>query len=308
MVEDDNPFVPVIVGPTAIGKTAVTEELAKEWDILVVSADSRQVYRGLNIGTAKPDPAVRDRVPHVGLDVVEPGERFSAGQFARATRRWLHDVGSRRQAVIVGGTGFYIKAITDGLFEEPEIQEDRRFRLRAWMYDMSDPTRWARRLDPRASVVSRRRAFRAVEVALLTGYPLSWWHRKSPGEPIVRPWFVRLTMPREVLHGRISARIADMLTGGWVEEVESILASGIDSGARGLDAVGYREIVMYLEGHLTRDELPDRIATSTRRYAKRQETWFNHQLGRHPVLTVDALDSVNKQAGHIIQAWRIRND
>ncbi len=286
----------------------MTEELAREWELLVVSADSRQAYRGLNVGTAKPDPAVLDRVPHVGLNVVEPGERFSAGQFARATRRWLRNVGSRRQAVIVGGTGLYIKAVTDGLFEEPEIQEERRLRLRAWMCDMSDPTRWARRLDCRASLGSRRRAYRAVEVALLTGYPLSWWHRTSPGEPIVRPWFVRLTMPRDILHGRIRTRIANMLMGGWVEEVESLLASGIDPGARGLDAVGYREIVMHIEGHLTRDELPERIATSTRRYAKRQETWFNHQLGRHPVLTVDALDPVNNLAGRIIQAWRIRND
>jgi len=306
--EEYQPLVPVVVGPTAVGKTAITEELAKKWNIVVVSADSRQVYRGLDIGTAKPDSALLARVPHIGLDVVDLGERFSAGQFARAVRRWFDEVGSDRQVVIVGGTGLYIKAITDGLFEEPDLEEGQRESLRTWTRGLRDPQRWASRLDPELSGRGQRQASRAVEVALLTGYPLSWWHYQSPGRGIIRPWFVRLTLPREVLHGRIRARIDDMLSRGWIEEVEKLLAVGIDPTSRGLDAVGYPEIVKYLDGQLSRRDLPELIARSTRRYAKRQQTWFNHQLGRHPILSLDAMDSAEIVAVQIAEAWKRRND
>src|SRR5213593_2108598 len=127
------PLVPVIVGPTAVGKTAVALALATFEPVTVISADARQVYRRLDIGTAKPDPESRRRVPHAGLDVIDPGERYSAGQYARDAAGWIADArGARRLPVVVGGTGFYIRALAEGLFREPPLEAGRRGRLREW--------------------------------------------------------------------------------------------------------------------------------------------------------------------------------
>ncbi len=129
----ERPLVPVIVGPTGVGKTAVAAALAALQPITVISADARQVYRGLDIGTAKPAAAIRERVPHLGIDLVEPGQRYSAGQFARDAAGWL-DLAQRdgRRAVVVGGTGFYVRALAEGLFHEPPLDPVQRERMRAW--------------------------------------------------------------------------------------------------------------------------------------------------------------------------------
>ena len=300
------PLVPTVVGPTAVGKTAVALALREHWPIVVISADSRQVYRRLDIGTAKPTPHERALVPHVGVDLVDPGERYSAGRFARDAVGWLRQVPQRSQAVLVGGTGFYVRALADGLFREPPLDPTRRDRMRTWCRGAESLGNWAMRLDPAYRGGGRQRAARVVEVALLTGRPLSWWQQRAQSTGIMRPWYIRLTVPRAVLHRRIERRVHRMLRDGLIDEVERLLQEGVPLDAPGLDAVGYRETVRYLTGEVAREELAAAIVVATRRYAKRQETWFRHQLLGHPVVTLDATDAPALLAGRIAELWKDR--
>jgi len=297
---------PVLVGPTAIGKTAVALALAAFWPIEVVSADSRQVYRGLDIATAKPAPRERQRVAHHLVDLVRPGERYSAGRFAVDAAAAISSIRQRGHLpVVVGGTGLYVKALTQGLFAEPPLDRPRRDAMTAVTASMDHSmlVRWASRLDPGFDGGGgRHRAARAIEVALLTGQPLSWWQRSAAAEGSVQPWMVRLTAPRPVLHQRIQARTEEMLRRGLVEEVATALAEGAPAGGPGMDGVGVREAVAVLHGTLPRESLASAIATSTRQYAKRQETWFRHQLGPD-VVTLDATRSPEQIAAAIVAAW-----
>ena len=278
--------LPVIVAPTASGKTALAVALGAHWPVTVISADSRQIYRGLDIGTAKPDAATRAAVPHLGIDLVEPGERYSAGRFARDAQAWLAGLGDR-QPVVVGGTGFYVRALADGLFKEPDMPVAARAALRQWLIGCDRLAAWAGRLDPGYAGGGRQRAQRAVEIALLTGRPLSWWQTHARAEGAIDPFYVRLALPRAVLHRRITERVERMLAAGFVGEVERALARGIPADAPGLDGVGYREVVRHLAGDLSAAALPDAIVRSTRQYARRQDTWFRNQL-KGDVLTLDA--------------------
>jgi tRNA dimethylallyltransferase len=304
---DTRHLTPVLVGPTAVGKTAVAVALAALAPVTVLSADARQVYRGLDIGTAKPDRALRARVPHVGLDLVDPGERYRAGRFAREAAGWLAEIrAAARLPLVVGGTGFYVRALADGLFREPPLDPARRERLRGWTERMRAPdlARWAGRLDARFQAGGRQRAARAVEVALLTGQALSWWQREARETGVMRPWYIHLTLPREALRRRIAERVDGMLAGGLVEEVRGVLARGVPSGAAGLDGVGYRETVAVLEERLPAAQLREAIAAATRSYAKRQETWFRNQLRDAPVWTLDATEEPAVLARLILERWR----
>ncbi len=310
-------LTPVIVGPTGVGKTAVAVALASLTPMTVISADARQLYRGLDIGTAKPDRQTLTRVPHRGLDLIDPGERYSAGRFARDAAGWLVEARTEgREPVLVGGTGLYIRALAEGLFHEPPFDPDRRARLRGWSESLEGTqlARWAGRLDPAFPGGGRQRAARAVEVALLTGHALSWWQRAARARGVLRPWYIHLTLPREALHRRLAERVDAMLRAGFVQEVERALAAGVPSDAPGLDGVGYREIVSMLQGHLAEAALRDAILVSTRRYAKRQETWFRHQLRGSvgsgewdsSVWNLDATQESTVLAGMIFERWRDR--
>jgi tRNA dimethylallyltransferase len=293
----DRPLTPVIVGPTAVGKTAVAMSLGQRLPVTIISADARQVYRRLDIGTAKPAPALRAQVPHHGIDLVDPGERYSAGRFARDAAGWLTTArAGGRLPLVVGGTGFYVRALADGLFQEPPLDPARREQVREWATTLpgADLSRWAQRLDPRFSGAGRQRAARAIEVALLTGRPLSLWQRMARVAGVMRPWYIVLTLPRELLRRRIADRVDGML-------------------AAGLDGVGYREVVAMLTGQLYRDDLRDAIVRSSRQYAKRQETWFRNQLRCQPSAvssqpeTIWALDATKEPAelAEVIEArWK----
>ena len=313
---DTKHLTPVIVGPTGVGKTAVAVALAALTPITVISADARQIYRGLDIGTAKPNPETLSRVPHLGLDLIDPGARYSAGRFAREAAGWLADVrAAGRQPVVVGGTGLYIRALAEGLFHEPPFDPDRREHLRSWSESLegADLARWAGRLDPCFPGGGRQRAARAVEVALLTGHALSWWQREARESGTLRPWYIQLTVPREVLHRRLAARVDEMLAAGFVDEVRRVQACGIALDAPGLDGVGYREVASMLQGHLPEAQLRDAILVSTRRYAKRQDTWFRNQL-RHQssavsgqqtkVWILDATVEPGELASAIMGRWK----
>jgi tRNA dimethylallyltransferase len=308
-------LTPVLVGPTASGKTALAAALAERMALTVISADARQVYRRLDIGTAKPDPALQARVPHRGLDLVEPGERYSAGRFARDAAGWLAAARTAgRLPLVVGGTGLYVRALADGLFQEPPLDPTRRDGLRAWTGALAGPdvARWATRLDPRFTGGGRQRAARVIEVALLTGRPLSLWQRMARATGVMHPWYIVLTLPRELLRRRIAERVDAMLAAGLVDEVRAELARGTAPGAAGLDGVGYRETVAVLTGGLDPADLRDAIIRSTRHYAKRQETWFRNQLryppsaiGHQPeaVWTLDATREPSDLAEAVHERW-----
>ncbi|MGH7515289.1 MAG: tRNA (adenosine(37)-N6)-dimethylallyltransferase MiaA [Gemmatimonadales bacterium] len=297
--------VPVLVGPTAVGKTAVGLALAKHWPIEIISADSRQVYRRLDIGTAKPTRKERARVPHHGLDLVDPGSRYSAGHFARDAESWLADIRARdKMPVVVGGTGLYVRALAEGLFREPPMEPARRRSLDAFTARLEplELLRWAGRLDPGFRGGGRQRAARAIEVALLTGRPLSHWQEAARARGSVDPWYIVLTVPRPVLHQRIARRAAEMVQRGLIEEVAAVLAEGHAPTAPGLDGIGIREAVDYLHRGGPRESVAEAIAVSTRQYAKRQQTWFRHQLGG-TVLTLDATRPPERVAGEILESW-----
>jgi tRNA dimethylallyltransferase len=297
--------VPVVVGPTAVGKTAVGLALAAHWPLEIISADSRQVYRRLDIGTAKPTRKERARVPHHGLDLVDPGTRYSAGHFARDAEGWLADIrGRQRMPVVVGGTGLYVRALADGLFREPALDTARRRSLDAFTARLEplELLRWAGRLDPGFRGGGRQRASRAIEVALLTGQPLSYWQEAARARGALEPWYIVLTVPRPVLHQRITRRAAEMVQRGLIEEVASVLAEGHAPTAPGLDGIGIREAVDFLHGRRPRGSVAEAIAVSTRQYAKRQQTWFRHQLAG-AVLTLDATRPPERLAAEIVEAW-----
>ncbi|HEV8359138.1 MAG TPA: tRNA (adenosine(37)-N6)-dimethylallyltransferase MiaA [Candidatus Thermoplasmatota archaeon] len=307
------PLVPVLVGPTGVGKTAVAAAWAEREPITVISADARQVYRRLDVGTAKPDRALLARVPHLGIDLVEPGERYSAGRFAREASGWLAAVrGEGRHPLVVGGTGFYIRALAEGLFREPPLDLVRREQLAAWTTRMpvAQLAHWAARLDRRFGGGGRQRATRVLEVALLTGRSLSWWQREARETGVMRPWYIHLTLPRDALQRRIADRVDRMLAAGLVDEVRHVLAQGVPPRAPGLDGVGYREVVAVIEGRLPASDLPGAILVATRRYAKRQETWFRNQLrggvggeGEGSVWTLDAMEEPEVLAARIRERW-----
>lgn len=301
--------VPVLVGPTAVGKTAVALALAAHLPIEIVSADSRQIYRRLDIGTAKPTRKERTRVPHHGLDVVDPGTRYSAGHFARDAAGWVAAVRNRgKLPVVVGGTGLYVRALADGLFREPPLDPGRRRSLDAFTARLEpiELLRWAGRLDPGFRGGGRQRAARAVEVALLTGHPLSHWQEAARAGGVIDPWYILLTVPRPVLHQRIATRAEEMMRRGLIEEVAAVLAEGHPPGAPGLDGIGTREAVEYLHGLRARESVAEAVATSTRQYAKRQQTWFRHQLGG-TVLALDATRGAEKVAADIVEHWKARS-
>ncbi|HSM61947.1 MAG TPA: tRNA (adenosine(37)-N6)-dimethylallyltransferase MiaA [Longimicrobiales bacterium] len=300
-----------LVGPTASGKTALSLALAEAIGGEVVSMDSRQVYRGMDIGTAKATPADRARVPHHGLDLVEPGERYSAGRFGRDARGRIAAIRGRdRVPILVGGTGFFLRAILEPIFAEPELDAVRVERLRAWLRRLPRErlADGVRALDPARAALAEQggpqRMSRTLEVALLSGRPLSEWHRTAPadGAP-VRGVVVRLDLPREEMDRRIDARVGRMVEAGLVGEVRGLLERGVSSAAPGMTATGYREIVAHLRGERTLEEAVDDIRSGTRRYARRQLTWLRNQLPEG-TRVVDATASLEEQVRDTVRAWR----
>ncbi len=300
-----------IVGPTGAGKTALSVAVAKRIGGEIVSMDSRQIYRGMDVGTAKASESDRAAVPHHGLDVRDPGERYSAGQFGRDARRWIAEIGARgRVALVVGGTGFFLKVLTEPIFREPPLDQGRRMRLEKLLGRMPgiELERWVHALDPaRARVAAqggRQRMVRTLSVALLTGRPLSEWHRRRPAEaPPLRALACLLEVPPEVLDARIRDRVHAMVADGLLDEVAALLAAGHSRADPGLNGVGYREMADHLDGAISLDAAIERTRAATRRYARRQRTWFRHQLGRGTV-RIDATAPLDQQCAAVVDAWR----
>jgi tRNA dimethylallyltransferase len=197
-----------------------------------------------------------------------------------------------------------VRALAEGLFHEPALEPGRRRALDAFTARLEplELLRWVGRLDPGFRGGGRQRAARAIEVALLTGWPLSYWQEAARARGALDPWYIVLTVPRPVLHQRIARRAAEMVQRGLIEEVASVLAEGHPPTAPGLDGIGVREAVDYLHGRRPRGLVAEAIAVSTRQYAKRQQTWFRHQLDG-VVLTLDATRPPERLAAEIAEAW-----
>ncbi len=276
------PQLVVITGPTASGKTTLAIELASQYHAEIVSADSRQVYRHLDIGTAKPTPAQQARIPHHLINIVDPDESFDAARFRQRAFTAIQDIFRRGKNVfVVGGTGLYLRALTRGLFTGPaadtalrarlqqqENQEGRGFLHRQLKH--VDPES-ASRLHPNDTV----RLIRALEVFQLSGTPMSQWQREHGFQE--RPFdtlTIGLAVERETLYQRIEQRCCMMLKEGLIEELRRIWALGYSSELPVLHTIGYAQVARLLGGQYAREEALEQMTKATRRLAKRQMTWF----------------------------------
>lgn len=310
MAGTDRPVGIVITGPTAVGKTELSLGLARELEGEIISMDSRQVYIGMDIGTAKATASERAAVRHHGLDLIRPDERYSAGQFARDARHWIEEIRGRgRIPILVGGTGFFLEALTRPLFEEPELDPERRERLDQYLRGLPVEIlhSWLRELDPETARRlegwgGRQRLQRAIEIAILTGRPLPWWHEHSPPSesPLPLLTFI-LDRPRAELYERIDQRVDEMIEEGLVEEVERLLQEGYQPDDPGLSGTGYPEIIAFLKGEYELEEAADAIRRATRRYARRQLTWFRNRVP--DAIWIDARERTERLIEIVTKRW-----
>jgi len=308
----------ILTGPTACGKSALALELAERVGAEVVALDSMTVYRGMDVGTAKPTPAERGRVPHHLIDVLDPWESLTVAWWLGRAEEACRDVAARgKRPLFVGGTPFYLKALLHGLFPGPPADEDLRRALEAEAERDGLAALHARlaAVDPKTAARLHpndvRRVVRALEVYELTGKPISAWQQtwdtpafaESPAAappPVAIPAVV-LELPREVLYDRINRRVDTMLAAGWLEEVRRLrdLPRPLSREAR--QALGYRELLAHLDGTGPAwPETVELIRTHTRQFAKRQLTWFRHLPTLAPVVA-EAPDAV----GLVLKGWKL---
>jgi tRNA dimethylallyltransferase len=281
---DSLPLV-AIIGPTASGKSTLAVALARRLGGEVVACDSTQVYRGFDIGTSKPTLEERGGVPHHLLDVVEPNFPFTAGEYRSRAVAVLEDLRNRsRLPILTVGTGLYLRGLLEGLADAPARSEELRARLEAGAdaHSLQYLHRVLRRLDPEAALRigsrDRPKMIRAIEVCLLTGRTLSEVHRmgRTPLDGY-RPIKIGLQPPRAALYERIERRVHTMLNRGWLDEVAGLVRRGIPKNSKPFDFIGYSELQAHIEGTVTLEAATKAIAQSTRRYAKRQVTWFRKE-------------------------------
>jgi tRNA dimethylallyltransferase len=276
----------VLVGPTAVGKSAVVAALAARRRLEVVVADSLQVYRGLDVGTAKPTPAERVRIPHHLVDLLAPTAPFTAADFAALARRAVAGIAARGSLpVVAGGTGLYVRAFLRGPLAGPGGDPALRGRLRAEAERLGPAALHAQlaAVDPATAAAIHPhnvvRVLRSLEVYHLAGRPASAIRRWTAGPPPSGVLLVGLRRGRDDLAARIEARTRAILEAGLLEEVRGLLARGVPREAKPLGAIGYRQMVEHLEGRISLGGAARRIAQDTRRYAKRQMTWFRGEPG-----------------------------
>jgi tRNA dimethylallyltransferase len=304
----------VITGATATGKTDVAIDVARELNGEIISFDSRQVYQRMNIGTAKATSVQRAVVTHHGIDLVLPSERYNAGRFANDARCWIDEIKSRgRLPILVGGTGFFLRALTHPMFAEPELDPGRKEALKRILNTRSreELLYWLKTLDRTGAdrvgpEAGRQRIARMIEIVLLTGRPLGWWHRQPSLQPPIRTLTFVLELDRSALYERINRRVVAMVNHGLIAEVEGLLASGFDEHSPGMKTVGYIEVIPHLRGEYGLDVAVDAIQRATRAYARRQVTWFRRQLAE-PVVRVDAAQPRADIVRTIVTEWQRHN-
>ncbi|MST94720.1 MAG: tRNA (adenosine(37)-N6)-dimethylallyltransferase MiaA [Pedosphaera sp.] len=289
----------LLAGPTASGKSAVALRLAEQYGGEIISVDSMQVYRGLDLGTAKPSAADRARVPHHLLDVAGLDESFDAACFIRLARAAVAEIQARgRVPVLCGGTGFYFKAFLEGLGAAPPAEEKLRVELEAT--PLAELLRELEACDPAAfQKIDRqnpRRVVRAVEVIRLTGKPFSAQRTLHPPSTGTRLFCLRRESAD--LHARIEARVDEMFQRGLVAETRQLLACGLADNLTALQAIGYRQVAEHLRGERSLAETIELVKIRTRQFARRQMTWFRRQAGVE-WLAVAAEETAEETAGRL---------
>ena len=282
-----NPVV-CLAGPTASGKTALAVELAKELNGEVVSCDSMQVYRRMDIGTAKPSPEEMGGIPHHMIDVADPEEDYSVSRYCAAAAPIVEDIVARgKTAIIAGGTGLYMDSLIRGNDFAPFPSTGVRERLEAQAdaEGMEAMAAWLRGVDPEAAerIHDRKRLLRALEVYLETGQTITEHNRRTQAiPPKFSPVWLGLDFEnRQQLYDRIDLRVTKMLEMGLLEEIQGLLDSGVPETATAMQAIGYKEFVNALAGRETVEAAADQVRQSSRRYAKRQLTWFRRNKAMH---------------------------
>ena len=275
-----------ILGPTASGKSAIAVALAKKLDGEIIGLDSRQIYKDMPIGTAQPSEQDRQGIPHHLIGIREPTEPVSAGEYAELVLEAKDTIEMQgKQAVICGGSGLYFRALTTGIFEGSVTDETIREKLEA-EYDMSGYKPMLDRLkiiDPDyAEIVhpnNRKRLVRALEIYESTGTPPSIHFQKQDdsAEPKLNSFAVMISVPADILEKRIRERTKHMLSSGWIEETQQLEEKYGRENVHALDSIGYRQILQYLDGTMTREDMEEDIVIRTRQYAKRQRTWFRNE-------------------------------
>jgi tRNA dimethylallyltransferase len=282
-----------VVGATAIGKSALALKLAQAFDGEIISTDSRQVYRYMDIGTAKPTAAERAQVRHWLVDVVNPDEEFSLGRYLDLAQEALKDVWSRgKTAFLVGGTGQYVWSLLEG-WQVPRVEPDWEFRRsleeRARQEGIETLHGELTTVDPdaasRIDARNVRRVIRALEVYKLTGRPISSWQEKL--QPEFAALILGIELPRPELHRRIDERADDMLAGGLVDEVRGLLARGYKPELPPMSGIGYRQVCQHLASECSLAEVAEKMKTETHRLARMQSTWFRRDDQRIHWLTCD---------------------
>ena len=312
------PQLYVVAGPTASGKTAVAIALAKQVNGEIISADSMQIYKYMDIGTAKPTQAEMDGIPHHLLDVALPSDSFSVAEYTQLVTAAISDIQSRNHVpILAGGTGFYINAVIYGTqfseAEEGQHEKDNQLR-KAYMQLAAEKGVFflhekLQATDPESAKAIHpnniKRVARALSFCESTGLLFSAHNAGQKASTAkYKTNFTILTMPREILYARINARVIAMWEAGLPEEVSSLLSQGYSPGLVAMQGIGYKEMIPYINGYQTKEDTIAQIQQATRNYAKRQETWFRHQAKN--ASSVDVHDKTLKQiAEEILQCSTI---
>jgi tRNA dimethylallyltransferase len=284
-IANPEPLAVLLLGPTGSGKTALSLALSERFNGEIVSCDSVAVYRGMDLGTAKPTVDERGRVPHHLIDVAEPHQSFTAGEYSRHARAALSNIAGRgRLPIVTGGTGLYLRALTEGLFAGPQRHEDLRRRLR--LSHMRHGGAWLHRVLLRLDAASAKRIhandtpklIRAIEVCLAERKPMSEVLARDPltGFRLLR---IGLNPPRQALYAHLNRRCAEMFAAGLIEETRGLLARF--GWVKALDSLGYRQALAVLDGTLTKEAAIAAAQQGHRNYAKRQLTWFRREPDVH---------------------------
>ena len=306
-----NPII-CLAGPTASGKTALAVALAQALNGEVVSCDSMQVYKLMDIGTAKPTPAEMEGVPHHMIDVADPREDYSVSRYCKDAAPIVEDIVSRgKVAIIAGGTGLYMDSLIRGNDFAPFPSTGVRERLerQADAEGLEAMRSWLRSIDPEAEgrIQDRKRLLRALEVYLETGETITEHNRRTQAlPPRFTPLWLGLDFEnRQSLYSRIDLRVTKMLEAGLLQEIRSLLQSGVPDTATAMQAIGYKEFVSALEGHGTVEAAADSVRQSSRRYAKRQLTWFRRNPAIHWLIRKDETrgEEIFRSARQIIQEF-----
>lgn len=276
----------VVIGPTSVGKTKMGVELAKAINGEVISGDSMQIYKGMNIGTAKVTSLEMENIPHHCVDILEPDEKYSVKDFQDAVRYHIDEITSRGKVpIIVGGTGLYIKAALFD-YEFSEMTDNHEiFRKKYIDYDNEQLYKHLQDIDPKSALElhphNRQRVLRAIEIYETTGQRKSEIVDAQQHICLYDAYFVGLTLPRDVLYERINKRVDNMKNAGLEAEVKKLYQRGLKRVDQSMKAIGYKEWFDYFEGLSTLDEVYDDIKKHSRQYAKRQYTWFKNQFDVH---------------------------